>query len=82
MKDVVYYRECILRIRDPSLTTEELISWLELALDTDPKRAADVLRIAKGLRNLSERTAGKAYIAELEKRVRELRKIKKKSKAR
>lgn len=61
------YQDCVAYACDPDLTTEEIIGWLERALEIAPDRLKDVLRIAKGLRSLSERTAGQAYIAELEK---------------
>jgi hypothetical protein len=51
--------------------------WLERALGEEPDKAGDVLRVAKVLQNLSARTSGKDYIAELEKLVRKKQRRKK-----
>ncbi|OGZ59967.1 MAG: hypothetical protein A3B96_00670 [Candidatus Spechtbacteria bacterium RIFCSPHIGHO2_02_FULL_43_15b] len=48
------------------ISSAEIIAALEKALVFCPERRRDIVRIAKGLPNLCERTAGKAYILELE----------------
>ena len=61
-----YFQTCLSRALD-SEDVQEQIKWLEKALEVDPKRVEDVLRVASGLQSLSSGTSGKAYIAELKK---------------
>jgi len=60
------YMDKVLETENP----QEQIKWLERALEFDPKRIEDVLRVAKGLVNLPLRSSGRGYIAALEKRAR------------
>ena len=77
--EISYFQTCLanaLRSED----VQQQVMWLERALETEPDKARDVLRVAKVLQNLSARTSGKDYIAELEKLVRKKEREKKKEK--
>lgn len=63
------YSDAILHACRVGLQTEECVQYIEEALEAAPERASDILRVAKGLRALTETTAGKSYLAELEKKV-------------
>ena len=71
-KDISYFQTCLANALR-SENVQEQVMWLERALETEPDKAGDVLRVAKVLQNLSARTSGKDYIAELEKLVRKKR---------
>ena len=54
--------------RDFALESErpqDQVKWLERALKADPTQLEEVLRVARCLENLSARTTGQAYIADL-----------------
>jgi hypothetical protein len=70
--DISYFQTCLANALR-SENVQEQVMWLERALETEPDKAGDVLRVAKVLQNLSARTSGKDYIAELEKLVRKKR---------
>jgi len=75
--DISYFQTCLANALR-SENVQEQVMWLERALGEEPDKAGDVLRVAKVLQNLSARTSGKDYIAELEKFVKKKRKGNKK----
>lgn len=60
------YSTCI-TLALKSNDAQDQMNWLEQALEIDPDRIEDVLRVANGMSSLAERTPGKAYIAHLKK---------------
>ncbi len=71
--EISYFQTCLANVLR-SENVQEQVMWLERALETEPDKAGDVLRVAKALQNLSARTSGKDYILELENLVRRKRK--------
>ena len=53
---------------------EKQMSYLQNAINADPKRIEDVLLIAKASQNISARSPGHKFIKELEKRIQRKKK--------
>lgn len=74
--EISYFQICLANALR-SENVQEQVMWLERALEKEPDKVRDVLRVAKVLQNLSTRTSGRDYIAELEKLVRKKQKRRK-----
>ena len=59
---------------------EKQMSYLQNAINADPKRIEDVLLIAKASQNISARSPGQKFIKELEKRIQRKKKKDKRKK--